>query len=50
MNSWDKRPDFTETPSQEALGASQSDRSEVELRDIERHLGKQFQAKEAEPF
>ena len=42
MTFWNNRPDFIETPSQEALGAS-----EVELRDVERQLGEQFRAKGA---
>lgn len=48
MSFWDKRPDFTEKTSQEAISAEEAAQFETDLSDIERHLGKQFRAKEAE--
>ena len=44
MTHWDKRPDHTEQPLEEAPEAH----SDIELRDIERHLGQIWKAPEAE--
>ena len=44
MTQWDKRPDYIEQPPEEAPEAP----SETELRDIERHLGQNWKAPEAE--
>ncbi len=48
MSFWDKRPEFTEQPSQEASSAPEISQDDKDLSDIERHLGQQFRAKEAE--